>query len=325
MASGTLVISLDFELHWGVRDLTRTDGPYRSNLLGARQAVPRLLEMFERFEMGVTWATVGFLFASSLQEVQRFLPTVQPQYADQNLSPYLEPIGASEEADPFHLASSLVQLIRATPRQEIGSHTFSHYYCMEAGQDEYAFRADLDSARRIATEQGIPLRSIVFPRNQLNPDYAKIVREMGFSCFRGNLPGTMVRSRAGARDRLPLRLLRVADSYLNLTGPSLVSWDRIGEETGLCNVPASRFLRPYVPGLDVLEPLRLRRITKSLDKAAASGDIFHLWWHPHNFGVHLEENMRFLSQILCHFSKLRDSQVMRSMTMGDVADLVEVQ
>ena len=68
---GVLVISLDFELHWGVRDLTPVDGPYRGNLLGAREAVPRMLELFERFEFGATWATVGFLFASTRDELER--------------------------------------------------------------------------------------------------------------------------------------------------------------------------------------------------------------------------------------------------------------
>jgi hypothetical protein len=37
---GALVISLDFELHWGVRD-KRSVASYRENLLGARRAVRR--------------------------------------------------------------------------------------------------------------------------------------------------------------------------------------------------------------------------------------------------------------------------------------------
>src|ERR1700686_2907278 len=46
---GAFVISLDFELHWGVRDHERPNGPYGPNLLGARKAIPRLLELFERY------------------------------------------------------------------------------------------------------------------------------------------------------------------------------------------------------------------------------------------------------------------------------------
>ena len=59
---GALVISLDFELHWGVRDKRPVDGPYRENLLGAREAIPQMLDLFEEFGVAATWATVGFLF-----------------------------------------------------------------------------------------------------------------------------------------------------------------------------------------------------------------------------------------------------------------------
>ncbi|MDQ4068130.1 MAG: hypothetical protein M3203_01420 [Actinomycetota bacterium] len=60
------------------------------------------------------------------------------------LPPYHELVGEIEASEPFHLARSLVDLIRAAPSQELASHTFSHYYCLEPGQDEAAFRADLE-------------------------------------------------------------------------------------------------------------------------------------------------------------------------------------
>ncbi len=55
---GTFVISLDFELHWGVRD-HRTVADYRENLLGVRRVVPALLSLFSEFGIHATWATVG--------------------------------------------------------------------------------------------------------------------------------------------------------------------------------------------------------------------------------------------------------------------------
>src|SRR4051794_24900749 len=51
---GRLVVSLDFELYWGVRD-QRSIADYRANLLGVRDVVPRLLELFERHGIRVTW------------------------------------------------------------------------------------------------------------------------------------------------------------------------------------------------------------------------------------------------------------------------------
>ncbi|HLM62313.1 MAG TPA: hypothetical protein VK308_16035, partial [Pyrinomonadaceae bacterium] len=77
---GAFVISLDFEIHWGVRDYKPSDGDYRPHLLGERQAVPAMLELFKEFEVAATWATVGFLFAKSKAELEKYKPKVLPEY-----------------------------------------------------------------------------------------------------------------------------------------------------------------------------------------------------------------------------------------------------
>jgi hypothetical protein len=79
---GALAISLDFERRWGVHDLVSSDGGgYRANLLGVRDAVQKLLDLFEMYEIAATWATVGMLTAESRDERQRFRPPVTPQRA----------------------------------------------------------------------------------------------------------------------------------------------------------------------------------------------------------------------------------------------------
>jgi hypothetical protein len=89
----------------------------------------------------------------------------------------------------------------------------------------------------------------------------------------------------------------------------------------MVDVPASRFLRP-VSGNRALERLRLWRITSAMETAARRRRVFHLWWHPHNFGVNLQENLAFLRHILDRFRILQDRYGMRSMTMAAVADEV---
>jgi hypothetical protein len=85
------------------------------------------------------------------------------------------------------------------------------------------------------------------------------------------------------------------------------------------DIPASRFLRPAGKSV-VLERLRLRRITSAMETAARRGKLFHLWWHPHNFGVDLRENLAFLRAILDCFHTLQERYGMRSMTMAALAD-----
>ncbi|MGO9344664.1 MAG: polysaccharide deacetylase family protein, partial [Acidimicrobiales bacterium] len=175
---GAFVISLDFELHWGVRDHLAADGPYQSNLLGVRQAIPAMLDLFGAYDIKATWATVGFLFCDNRGEVERYAPTARPAYTRPGLSPYEEPLGQDEAEDPIHFAPTLIDLIAATPGQEIATHTFSHFYCLEQGQDPETFRADLESAISVARKRGIELRSIVFPRNQFNPAYGAVLRDL---------------------------------------------------------------------------------------------------------------------------------------------------
>jgi hypothetical protein len=229
-------------------------------------------------------------------------------------------VGESEVDDPLHFAPGLVNQIAGTPRQELATHTWSHYYCLEPGQTQEQFAADLQAAGALAVERGFRLRSIVFPRNQHNPAYAGVLREAGITCYRGCQRGRIYAAADEAGNHRWIRLSRLADAYVDMAGPCTTRWDRILAADGLCNVPASRFLRPYTPRLRALEPLRLGRITSALRHAAQTGEIFHLWWHPHNFGVHIEENLALLRAILAAFHRLRETEGMRAMTMTEVAD-----
>jgi peptidoglycan/xylan/chitin deacetylase (PgdA/CDA1 family) len=319
---GALVISLDFELHWGVRDKCAPEGPYRENLLGARKAIPQILDLFEEFDVAATWATVGFLFAESRQEREESSPAVRPHYADKRLDPYSEPTGENEDDDPLHYAASLIARIAEHPKQEIATHTFSHYYCQEPGETREAFAADLSSAVAIARRRGIEVRSIVFPRNQFRPGYESVLKEAGVVCYRGNEPHWMYQPRPRSQETLAVRAPRLLDHYVSLSGSKVVPWEEILQPSGLCDVRSSMFLRPYSTQRKSLESIRLRRIAGGIRAAAEQRGIFHLWWHPHNFGAHTRENLDFLRNVLEVFSECRLTHGMQSLSMAGVASIV---
>jgi peptidoglycan/xylan/chitin deacetylase (PgdA/CDA1 family) len=318
---GAFVISLDFELHWGVRDKKAPDGWYRENLLGARKAVPRLLDLFEEFEVAATWATVGFLFAESKGQREDFSPRLRPEYADARLNAYAEPTGENENDDPLHYGLSLIEQIHGRARQELATHTFSHYYCLEPGETREAFAADLQSALAIARHHGIDLRSIVFPRNQFRPGYEDLLRDAGIVCYRGTESNWMYRPRPRGGETLAVRAPRLLDNYMSLSGPNLTAWSEVMQPSGLCNVPSSMFLRPYLAQWRNFEPVRLSRLTGGMEAAAQQGKIFHLWWHPHNFGTQTDENLRFLRSALETFSGCRQRHGMKSLSMLEAANL----
>ena len=320
---GALVISLDFEINWGVRD-QQTLAQYGPNLLGVRQAIPAMLALFAEFGLHVTWATVGLLFFETKAEMLAHLPEVRPQYADSNLSPYLvlDQVGEDEAHDPYHFGRSLINQIRATPGQEMASHTFCHYYCLERGQTVETFRHDMQTAVKVAAEQGMSLKSLVFPRNQYNAEYLETCREAGITSYRGNEQSWIYRERSEEQQALYKRGARLLDAYVNLSGQHTARWVDMVRSFPY-NVPASRFLRPWSGRLQALESLRLRRILAGMEHAAARGEVFHLWWHPHNFGVNLAENMAILRAVAEHFQRLQARHGFESLSMGDVAARLE--
>ena len=154
-----LVISLDFELMWGVRDQLSI-AQYGSNVRGVRKALPRILDLFERFGIRATWATVGFLFCETRDDLIASLPPLRPDYRQKAFSNYLylDEVGNSEKDDPYYFGFTLLKDIQRCPGQEIATHTFSHYYCLEEGQTPDQFKADIDAAVVVAVRQGIELK-----------------------------------------------------------------------------------------------------------------------------------------------------------------------
>lgn len=310
------MLSLDFELHWGIHD-KRSVADYRQNLTAVRSVVPRLLDVFAEHRLHATWATVGFLFCDGVDELHSFAPALRPRYERPERSPYrlLPQLGSSEATDPDHFAPTLLAQIRETPGQEIASHTFSHYYALEPGADLASFRADLQAARRVAQAKGIELESLVFPRNQYSPAHLAVAAEEGFLAFRGQPSHWMYRPRSEDSESRARRAARLIDAYVPISGSHSA---RVGPGAPR-DVPASRFLRPYSARLARVEGLREQRVLRGMSRAARSGQSFHLWWHPHNFGRHTEANFALLGRIASHFDVLRDRYGLRSLTMAEAA------
>lgn len=321
LSQATFVISLDVELYWGMRDVVSLND-YQKQLEGVRQAIPALLELFAKYKIHATWATVGFLYYADINQLQKNIPQQLPSYDQATLDPY-QYINTlkQENSQKLHFCPDLIELVKQYAGQEIGTHTFSHYYCLETGQTQAQFKADLKAAIATAKEANVSTTSLVFPRNQYNADYLTTIAECGIDCYRGNETSSIYNDyKAGDGDRPLKRILRLLDAYFNVTGQNCYSWSDLCSNYPI-NIPASRFLRPYSAKLKYLDGLRLHRITSGLEYAANHGLIYHLWWHPHNFGVNLTENLSFLEKILQSYHKLNTQNKMQSRTMGEIAQL----
>jgi hypothetical protein len=57
--------------------------------------------------------------------------------------------------------------------------------------------------------------------------------------------------------------------------------------------------------------------------AAKNNLTYHLWWHPHNFGMDQDENFIFLEKILTHFQFLNTKYNFQSYTMSSLANIIK--
>ena len=316
---GTFMVSLDFELFWGMLDVCPLE-QYQDNVLGGKQAIPKLLQLFEKYGIHATWATVGFLFADNYEELSHFLPKLRPGYTDPDLDGYawFKKIGHNEETAPCFYAPGLLKTIAATPGQEIGSHSFCHYYCREAGQTVEEFEADMLSAKAIAESKGCEVKSVILPRNQSEPEYTEVLRKVGFTAYRAEEDDWIHRCFRKWKWQVPFRGLHLLDMYLPLTGACCYA-PRF--ENGIWNFVGSRIFRPVFRPLEFLEGWKLRRIKGEMRYAARHGLVYHLWWHPHNLGARTEENLAQLEAIFRYYLELKETYGMKSLNMGEAADL----
>ncbi|EPR65616.1 polysaccharide deacetylase family protein [Cyclobacterium qasimii] len=311
----TLVISLDFELHWGRFDKVSLQN-WETYYQITREVVPKLLSLFSQYEVEVTWATVGMLMAESPDEWLHYCPTSKPEYKDPRLSAY-NWFNEGPKNKSCLFAPELVQNILETPGQELGSHTFSHYYTMEKGHLDHVFREDLSASKKIAHEKyGVDLTSLVFPRNQYNSNAIQVARDLGFTAVRTN-PVDWFWKTPEKRELLK-KIWRTSDSVLSLGKKTSYQLEKEIVSNPI-SLPASRFLRPFHPKLGRFNKLKIDRIINEITTAAKNNEVYHIWWHPHNHGHYPDQSLNEVKQILEHFSACRDQYGMQAQSMKGIA------
>lgn len=301
MTRRRVVVSLDFELRWGVYDVYRGDmGGYRRNLEGVRDAVPRLLELFRAHGVRATWATVGALACESWDEYEARAPAA-PHYLDVAFAP-IAGLRDLDRTGRLHFAPDLVRAIAGAPGQELGSHSFSHYFFGEAGFHRGDATRDAEAVRALFVEKlGREPRSFVFPRNQVA--FEDELLEAGLRALRTNPQGLVWRLPPALRESQPARLARFGQAFVGVRAAR-----RLGPL-----VPASTFVRLGLP--KALARAHRRAIAHAV-KACRPDEFVHLWFHPHNVGGEPAARVAEVGEI---FSDLQDSAPgVEFCTMSDV-------
>lgn len=319
---GSFLISLDFEMMWGALDLWTPEGYGQTNVKNVGNVVIRLVDLFNKYGVHSTFAIVGMLMLSGKDECHRYEARNVPSYNNIKLSPYNENFISKIKDESIYFSPSLLNFIKQQKNIEVASHTFSHYYCWEKGQTAEQFEDDTRLAAQVGKDKQLELSSIVFPRNQVSEDYLSVCEKYGFSVYRGISPRFSSQPQ-NSFHAIMQRLGRLIDVYNPWGESSSIAYNTIDTSKKIINIPSSRFLRPYSALLSFLDNLRFNRIKKEIEYAAKHGEMYHIWWHPHNFGANTDQNIAFLTRILECYKECHEKYGMMSCTMKEMAQMLK--
>lgn len=325
---GTIVFSIDAEIV-GSGELL-PEKPERE-VHRRRQMWLELLNLFEQYDIPVTWAVVGRLFG------HRNSPSLSVSDLTDEAREHLEDpelyISRHRSLNESYAAPDLIDAIDQSPvDHEIGSHSFSHLRFTDLRPE--AARQDFEACHTAADSADISLSSFVFPRNAVN--HVDVIRDCGFTAYRGRphrTPGgetvSQLQKSLPGLGYIPDGLKRTAGQLIdNLATvqeyaladepPALITPTKI---SGIISVPASTFLfrlpewqRRFLHRLRIRPTVR--RAKQGIDAAIKRDGVFHAWFHPHD--LHGKNDLESIRCILDYIRTRRKAGDVVVKTMSSV-------
>ena len=274
---GTLVLSIDFELRWGMLDRVGQDvEKYKSNLLSVHDNLPWMLQVFEERNIAATWATVGALGCDNWDEFDRVRPKHKPSYKNEALD-YVNDF--NQKLDPngeLYFAPKLIRDIIGTAKQELGTHTFGHIYGTEPDVTYEELKIDLLTVKEFFSKKfGVTPESLVFPRNQVIYEN-KLIQDDVIKTYRGNENVTYL----SAENQKEKQFFNRVKILLDAINP-YISHDYNKNDIVNGNVLSSSMFKIHLP--ELLRKAHLSKLKHNITRLK-SDEIYHIWYHPHNLG-----------------------------------------
>ena len=281
---GIIVFSADFEMAWAFRYSKTLKNKAVEIGLQERENFTKLLMLFEKHKIPVSWATVGHLFLKecSCNEAgfaHHELP--RPSYFE-NRNWHFEtgdwyendPCG-NYKTYPAWYAPDLIDLIIASSvKHEIACHTFSHCDFSYKNCTPELAKAEISKCKELALQKGIELKSMVFPGGTFG-NY-ETLKEQDFTCY-----------------RFPMA------NHIDI--PFI-------DKHGLVAIPSSLGLDkdPY----NWSEGFHLKMIDSYLKKTTKSKQVCHFWFHPSMDPWYLKNVLPFILENIEILVKRGDIEVL---------------
>ncbi len=249
---GGMIISADFELGWAWRYAKNYSNPHEVALKMAKQArknFPVLLELFDKYNIPITWATVGHLFLEKCNAGDHDWMKRIPYFVNRN---WRYETGDWYDCDPYTnwdsasewYAPDLIRLIQQSKTtHEIGTHTFTHIDFSDKNCPKEVAENEIKACIDVAKPYDIKLESIVFPGGTYGN--TETLKNAGIKIYRKNVD------------------VDIAYPY----------YDNLGL---LVSPTSAGFGKSH----DWTSEYYIKRFKRYIDKAIKTGTIAHFWFHP---------------------------------------------
>jgi hypothetical protein len=270
--TGTVTISIEVELGWGVHDTGEFDRLSQDGS-AERRYLAALLSACTRHEIPISFDVVGHLFLSACPGTHA---------SPHSRSWFAADPGTDVRTDPLFYAPDMVRAIRAEPvGHELCTHTFSHAVLDEVTRTVAEW--ELRRAQEMHREHtGGRARSLVPPRHGMPS--SDLLSEHGIETVRPPLDretgSTARRFKQLLAGPEPLSVLRRRDGIVETyctTNPSLTAPALPSGQGG--THPAFRSLPEAIR-----RHLHLRKLRNLTRRAAREDAHAHLWCHLFDLG-----------------------------------------
>jgi D-aspartate ligase len=291
-----VVLSADLELAWAWRFARGVDGAAvaHQRAVNGRRNMGVILDMCDRLNIPITWATVGHLL---LERCNRANGTIHPEvprvpYFENHLWSYEH--GDWFDADPgasdrdaagwadWHGPDLIRNILDRKTDHEIGCHTFSHAVFSDRLCPAPVARAELSLCQQVAADWGLRLQSFAFSGNLEGNHHA--LRENGFRIYR-------------------------VDDWYDLDVPRRDAYGLWRLNGGVC------LDRPY---LKSRAKDHIQLLKHCVDVAIERGLVCGFWFHPETSPRDVEE---IFPSIFEYIASRRDDLWVT--TMGGLADWLD--
>tara|TARA_B100000242_G_scaffold258217_1_gene202434 strand:- start:659 stop:1522 length:864 start_codon:yes stop_codon:yes gene_type:complete len=265
-------ISIDLELAWGVWD--RINSKYLNNAINLeREIVDKLINIFNTYEIPVTWATVAALIDQKNKMIN---------------------IG---DKKAWYAPDIIEKIIDTKINHLIASHSYAHPNFKKSTETEII--EDFEKAEYFFKSIGLSPNVLVFPRNQVA--HLSILKKFNYKFYR-----SIDKSWYKEISKFNLLIGKIANINDKIFPFKSNSVKSIIHSNGLIEIPSSILLISRNGFKFAVTNLNMfYKIKKGIEMAIKNRECFHIWFHPSNFYFKSNKQFDLLKKILIFINEKR--------------------